>query len=118
MSTPKTVAVGERVACGPGLPLAWILGLYFIIAGIAYLGLGIFSKGISGGARTLDIVLGLLFIVGGVVVLANPNEAAVFLGLFLGILIGILWIIEGIVALVQSGDASSRYTVTGSPSRR
>jgi uncharacterized membrane protein HdeD (DUF308 family) len=88
--------------------LAWILGIYFIVAGIAYLGLGIFSRGISGGARTLDIILGLLFIVGGVLVVMNPNESAVVLGVFLGILIGILWIIEGIVALVQSGDASSR----------
>ncbi|MGX5695041.1 HdeD family acid-resistance protein [Agromyces soli] len=88
--------------------LAWILGIYFIVAGIAYLGLGIFSRGISGGARTLDIILGLLFIVGGVIVVSNPNESAVVLGVFLGILIGILWIIEGIVALVQSGDASSR----------
>ena len=50
-----------------------ILGIYFIIAGLAYAGLGIFSKGISGGARTLDIILGILFVVGGVIVLANPS---------------------------------------------
>ncbi len=111
ISGAVALIVGLFITFAPvksAVALAWILGLYFIIAGIAYLGLGIFSKGISGGARTLDIILGLLFIVGGVVVLANPNEAAVFLGLFLGILIGILWIIEGIVALVQSGDASSK----------
>ena len=69
------------------------IAIYFLIAGIAYLGLGIFSKGISGGARTLDIILGLLFIVGGIIVLANPSESAVFFGIFLGILVGILWII-------------------------
>ena len=108
ISGAVALIVGLFITFAPvksAVALAWILGLYFIIAGIAYLGLGIFSKGISGGARTLDIILGLLFIVGGVVVLANPNEAAVFLGLFLGILIGILWIID---ALVQSGDASSK----------
>ena len=31
-----------------------------------------------------------------------------FLGIFLGILVGILWIVEGIVALAQSSDAGSR----------
>ena len=85
-----------------------ILGIYFIIAGLAYAGLGIFSKGISGGARTLDIILGILFVVGGVIVLANPSGSATVLGIFLGILIGILWIVEGIVALVQSSDAPSK----------
>ncbi|HEY1104528.1 DUF308 domain-containing protein [Agromyces endophyticus] len=88
--------------------LTVILGIYLLIAGIAYLGLGIFSKGISGGARTLDIILGLLFIIGGVVALSNPTESAVVLGIFLGILIGVLWIVEGIVALAQLGDAPSK----------
>ena len=88
--------------------LTWLLGLYFLIAGIAYLGLGIFSRGISGGSRTLDIILGLLFIVGGLIVLFNPSNSAVVIGVFLGVFIGILWIVEGVVTLVQSGDAPSR----------
>ena len=41
------------------LVITVILGIYFIIAGLAYAGLGIFSKGISGGARALDIILGV-----------------------------------------------------------
>ncbi|WP_394551876.1 HdeD family acid-resistance protein [Agromyces sp. MMS24-JH15] len=90
------------------IALAWLLGLYFLIAGIVYLGLGIFSRGISGGSRALDIVLGLLFAIGGIIVLVNPSESAVVIGIFLGVLIGILWIIEGVVALIQSGDARSR----------
>lgn len=85
-----------------------LFGIYFIVAGLAYLGLGIFSKGISGGARALDLIVGVLFLIGGVIVLANPSESAVILGLFLGIFVGILWIVEGVVALVQSGDASSK----------
>jgi uncharacterized membrane protein HdeD (DUF308 family) len=88
--------------------LTVILGIYLIIAGLAYVGLGIFSKGISGGARALDIILGVLFVIGGVLAVANPTESAVVLGIFLGVLIGILWIVEGIVALVQSSDAPSR----------
>jgi uncharacterized membrane protein HdeD (DUF308 family) len=88
--------------------LTVILGIYLIIAGLAYVGLGIFSKGISGGARALDIILGVLFVIGGVLAVANPTESAVVVGIFLGVLIGILWIVEGIVALVQSSDAPSR----------
>ena len=88
--------------------LTVILGIYLIIAGLAYVGLGIFSKGISGGARALDIILGALFVIGGIVAVVNPSESAVVLGIFLGILIGILWIVEGVVALVQSGDAPSK----------
>jgi uncharacterized membrane protein HdeD (DUF308 family) len=90
------------------LVITVILGIYFIIAGIAYAGLGIFSKGISGGARALDIILGILFVVGGVLALANIAQATAFLAVFLGVLVGIAWIVEGIVTLVQSGDAPSR----------
>jgi len=88
--------------------IAVLIGIYLVIAGLAYAGLGIFSKGISGGARTLDIILGILFVVGGVLALANVQAATQFLAVFLGVLIGIAWIVEGIVALVQSGDAPSR----------
>jgi uncharacterized membrane protein HdeD (DUF308 family) len=90
------------------IALAFLLGIYFVVAGIAYLGLGIFSKGISGGTRALDIILGVLFIFAGIVTLLNPSESAVILGIFLGVFVGILWIVEGVVALVQSGDSGSR----------
>lgn len=88
--------------------LTVMLAIYFLIAGLAYLGLGIFSRSISGGARALDIILGVLFLVGAIVMFANPTESAVVIGIFVGILVGILWIIEGAVALAQSGNSSSR----------
>jgi uncharacterized membrane protein HdeD (DUF308 family) len=88
--------------------LTVLLGIYFVIAGLAYVGLGIFSRGISGGARALDIILGVLFVIGGVLMLTSPTDSAVVIGIFLGVLIGILWIIEGAVALAQSGSSSSR----------
>ncbi|MFE5671586.1 HdeD family acid-resistance protein [Agromyces sp. NPDC056523] len=88
--------------------LTVMLGIYFVIAGLAYVGLGIFSRGISGGARALDIILGILFVVGGVLMLTSPSDSAMVIGIFLGVLIGILWIIEGAVALAQSGSSSSR----------
>lgn len=93
---------------GSAVVLTIMIGIYFLIAGLAYLGLGIFSKGISGGARALDIILGAIFIIVGILMLVNPTESAVVVGIFLGVLVGILWIIEGVVALAQSSDAPSR----------
>ena len=77
------------------LVITVILGIYFIIAGIAYAGLGIFSKGISGGARALDIILGVLFVIGGVIALANVQATAEVLAVFFGI----LSVVAGIVLL-------------------
>ena len=90
------------------LVITVILGIYLIVAGLVYVGLGIFARGISGGARALDIILGVLFVVGGVVTLANVQTSAAVLLVFVGVTIGILWIIEGTVAIVQSSDAPSR----------
>lgn len=88
--------------------IAILLGIYFIVAGLVYVGIGIFARGISGGTRTLDILLGLLFLVGAGLAFANLSGTVAFLAVFLGILIGVLWIIEGITTLVQLGDAPSR----------
>ena len=88
--------------------LTVMLGIYLLIAGLAYVGLGLFSRGISGGARALDIILGVLFVIGGILMLVNPTESAVVIGIFLGVIIGILWIVEGAVALAQAGSSSSK----------
>ena len=88
--------------------LAWLLGIYWIIAGIGYVAVGALAKGMTVGARVLDIVLGVLMVVAGITVVSSPTETAIILGLFLGIYIGVLWVVEGIVTLLQSGDAPSR----------
>ena len=88
--------------------IAILLGIYFIFAGLVYVGVGIFARGISGGTRTLDILLGVLFLIGAVLAFTNLSSTVAFLAVFLGIVIGVLWIIEGITTLVQLGDAPSR----------
>jgi uncharacterized membrane protein HdeD (DUF308 family) len=88
--------------------LTTILAIYLIIAGLAYLGMGIFSKGISGGARALDLVLGILFIVGAIIAFANLAQTTAVLAIFIAVLIGVLWIVEGVVTLAQLGDAPSK----------
>jgi len=94
----------DRTAVG----LTWLIGLYWLIAALVYLAIAIFAKGMKAGSRILDIVLGILMLLASIYLLVNPQQAAQVLGVFLGILIGILWVIEGIVTLAQSGDAPSR----------
>lgn len=125
--TPNKVDNGIRTAIGVGgvltlivgvLILAWpsktamvvtaIIAVYAIASGLVYAGLGIFSKGKGGWARVGHILLGIVFIVAGVVAFMNLGQTALWLALFLGILVGILWIVEGVVSLSTLGDASSK----------
>ena len=85
-----------------------VIAIYAIVGGLVYAGLGIFSKSKGGWARLGHIVLGLIFIAGGVVALFNLQQATAWLAVFIGILVGILWIVEGIVSLSTLGDAASK----------
>ncbi|GAA5208975.1 HdeD family acid-resistance protein [Microbacterium kyungheense] len=105
------VIVGVLILVWPGKTAAVvtaIIAIYAIAAGLVYAGLGIFSKTKGGWARVGHIVLGILFIIAGVVALFNLAASTAWLALFIGILVGIMWIVEGIVALSTLGDASSK----------
>ncbi len=93
---------------GAAAGIAVLLGIYLLIAGLAYLGIGIFSRGISGWARVLDIILGLVLVIGAVLAFTNISGTAEVLAVFLGVVVGIAWIVEGVVSLVQIGDARSK----------
>ena len=85
-----------------------VIAIYAIVGGLVYAGLGIFSKSKGGWARIGHIILGLIFIAGGIVALFNLQQATAWLAVFIGILVGILWIVEGIVSLSTLGDAASK----------
>jgi len=85
-----------------------IIAIYAIAAGLVYAGLGIFSKSKGGWARVGHIVLGIVFIAAGIFAFVNLQAATGWFAVFLGILVGILWIIEGIVSLSTLGDAASK----------
>ncbi|KRA24868.1 hypothetical protein ASD65_10855 [Microbacterium sp. Root61] len=126
-ATQTPVANGIRVALGIGgvlalivgvLILAWpnktaivvtaIIAIYAIIAGLVYAGLGIFSQHKGGWARVGHIVLGVVYIIAGIVAFMNLAQTTMWLAVFLGILVGIVWIVEGVVAMTALGDASSK----------
>lgn len=88
--------------------VTWILGIYAIVAGIVYLAVGIFSRTLAGWSRLGHIVLGLLFIVAGIVAFLNVTATSTALAIFFAVMIGITWIVEGIVALTALGGSRSR----------
>ena len=93
--------------------LAVFLGIYFLIAGITRLVVGIFTRGMRGGSRTLSIILGVLLIFAGIVALKNVSAAAVTLVIFAIAFIGVGWIIDGVMALAEAGrSASSGWSIT------
>lgn len=131
-STLKGATNGIRTALGIGgvlsiilgiLILVWpgktamvvtaIIAIYAIIAGLVYAGLGIFSATKGGWARIGHVVLGVLFIIAGIIAFMNLGATTAWLAAFLGILVGIMWIIEGVVALSTLSDApaSKGWTV-------
>lgn len=85
-----------------------IFASYLIIAGVVYIGLGIFSRAKGGWSRVGHIVLGLLYIVAGVIAFFNLNVAAATLALVVVIFIGVSWIVDGVVALSLLGSDGSR----------
>lgn len=105
------VILGLLVLIWPGksaLVVAAIFAIYAIVAGLVYAALGIFAKGLGGWSRVGHIVLGILFIVAGIVAFSNLGATAVTLAAFIGILVGVMWIVEGVVALTTLSDAASK----------
>lgn len=130
-SLEKTAVNGIRTALGIGgiiavivgiLILVWpgktaivvtaIVAVYAIASGLVYAGLGVFSKSLGGWARVGHIVLGLVFIVAGIVALTNLVDTTILLAIVVGIVIGIAWVVEGVVALTTlRGSSSKGWTI-------
>jgi len=126
-SLEKTATNGIRTALGLGGVLSVILGIvilvwpgktamvvtaviavYAIVAGLVYAGMGIFATGRGGWSRIGHVLLGVLYVVAGIVAFSNLGLAAATLAIFIGVLVGIMWIIEGVVALSTIDMAPSR----------
>ncbi len=85
-----------------------IFAIYAIAAGLVYIGLGIFSRGRGGWSRIGYIVLGVLFIVAGIIAFANLGVTTAWFATFVGILVGVMWIMEGVVSLSTLSDSASK----------
>lgn len=87
---------------------AILFGIYFMISGVVRLGLGIFSRGVAAGTRVLNILMGVLLLIGGVIAVRNVGLTAVVLLVMVAVVFGMGTIIEGVLTLVESGSARSR----------
>lgn len=110
-----TAILGVLILIFPGLTalagavvLAVLLSAYALINGVVYVGSAIFSRTMKGWGRVGYILLGVLFIVGGVIMMANIQETAGIAVAFITFTIGFLWIFEGVMAFVSLGETESR----------
>lgn len=106
-----SVVVGVLILLQPkgvGMVIAGFLAAYVLIAGLAYLGIGIFSSRLGLWPRIGHLALGGLFLVAAIVTFANLGAAVAALALVIGIMIGITWIVEGIVAITLLPDSASK----------
>ena len=89
--------------------VAVLFGLYFIVRGAIRLGTGLFSGAFGVGGRVLNILIGLLLLVVGVLAVIHPAEILAVIG----ILIGISWIVDGIVSIAESSKSPSKaFSIT------
>lgn len=104
------LVVGVLILLWPGktaLVVTAIVGVYLIVVGLGYLGSAVFSRRRSGWGRVGHLLLGALYVVGGILALVYLAATAVSLAIFLAILVGVMWVIEGVVALATLGDVAS-----------
>ncbi len=85
--------------------LVTLLGIWLILVGIFRVAEGLTGKGVSGGHRTLIAVVGVLYIVVGILCLRHLTGTVTVLAAILGI----VWIVGG-VAEIATGFARTHGT--------
>ena len=99
------IILGMALLIWPGVTLkiaAIALGAYFVVSGVVRIVTAIVELGLPGGWRVLDILVGLLLTVGGVVMLKNSALSGATLAVLVTMVVGVGWMMEGVMALVES----------------
>lgn len=106
-----SLILGLVVLFWPGATLdviAVLFGLYFVISGGIRIISGIITP-FSTGLRVLNIIVGVLLVIVGIVAIRNPLASLTVLGM----VVGIAWIVEGVMALTEVESGGSRwYAIT------
>ncbi|MDF7641345.1 DUF308 domain-containing protein [Bifidobacterium sp. ESL0784] len=82
--------------------VAIVLGIYFVVSGAIRVIGAIVENGLPGGWRVLDILIGIILVIGGVIMLKNTVLSTALLTMLVTLTVGIGWIMEGIMALVET----------------
>lgn len=85
--------------------VAWLFGLYFVVSGIARIVRAVTTHRPSASYRVFLVVLGVLLVIGGVFVFANP----LFGVAVVAAVIGLTWIVEGIGVLIDMPRGSASW---------
>lgn len=99
------IILGLALLIWPGATLkvaAIALGAYFVVSGVVRIVTAIVELGLPGGWRVLDILIGLMLSVGGVVMLKNAALSGATLAVLITMVVGLGWMLEGVMALVES----------------
>lgn len=99
------IILGLALLIWPGATLkvaAIALGAYFVVSGMVRIVTAIVELGLPGGWRVLDILIGLMLSVGGVVMLKNAALSGATLAVLITMVVGLGWMLEGVMALVES----------------
>lgn len=88
--------------------LAALLGAYALVTGLVYFGTAVFSRALGGWSRVGHILLGILYVVGGVIIMTNLMSAAVVTAVFFTIMVGVLWLFEGVLAFVTASKSNNK----------
>lgn len=99
------VVMGAAVLFWPVKTLAVVaiaLGVYFLFSGVFHIVSAIVDLGLPAGWRVLDILVGVILCVGGVIMLKNSVLSGQALVVMMTVVIGIGWIVEGVLALAES----------------
>lgn len=97
----KTGAVAMQI-------IAAVMAAYALVVGVVYIGSSIFSRALGGWARTGHILLGVLYVIGGIVMMVNLGAAAAVLAVFLSVTVGVLWLLEGVMAFTVVGQSGNK----------
>ncbi|WP_378146352.1 HdeD family acid-resistance protein [Cnuibacter sp. UC19_7] len=88
--------------------IALLFAIYFWVVGLIRVVQGIVNKDYSGGMRALNIILGVLLVIAGVIAIRNPVVSL----LVLAFVVGFSWIFEGILAIMETAKDSSKWLGT------
>ena len=81
---------------------AVLLGIYFVVSGVVRIVSSIVELGLPAGWRVLNVFVGILLSIRGVVVLKNAALTGTTMMQKIPLVVGIGWIIEGVTALLES----------------
>lgn len=99
------LVVGVLILIWPGktavavlATIAALIGLWTIVNGVVHIGSALISKERGGWSRAGYSLLGVLFVIGGIVIMSNLFLSAITVTLLISVTVGVLWIIEGVFA--------------------